>query len=107
MTRIVRMLTVFFLLNLAATAQTSSFRSGFAVLELFTSESDANSPAGDAIFQEVIREARKAKQPVIGLAFHVDYWNGLGWPDRFANRANTDRQHRYAAACGPGRGHRR
>ena len=97
MTRIVRMLTVF-LLNLAATAQTSSFRSGFAVLELFTSESDANSPAGDAIFQEVIREARKAKQPVIGLAFHVDYWNKGSWKDPFSRNAFTFRQENYSRA---------
>ncbi|HRS38318.1 MAG TPA: DUF1223 domain-containing protein [Bacteroidia bacterium] len=98
MTRIVRMLTVFFLLNLAATAQTSSFRSGFAVLELFTSESDANSPAGDAVFQEVIREARKAKQPVIGLAFHVDYWNKGSWKDPFSRNAFTFRQENYSRA---------
>jgi hypothetical protein len=32
--------------------------------------------------------------------FHVDYWDGLGWPDRFAKPAYTQRQRNYAASLG-------
>ena len=34
----------------------------------------------------------------IPVAFHVDYWDNLGWPDRFAAKAWTERQRTYAAA---------
>ena len=34
---------------------------------------------------------------VVPVAFHVDYWDGLGWPDRFARPEFTQRQHHYAA----------
>jgi hypothetical protein len=90
------MLALCCVLSLSASAQTSSFRAGFAVLELFSSESDANSPAGDAVFQEVLREARKSGQRVIGLAFHVDYWNKGNWKDPFSRNAFTFRQENYS-----------
>ena len=32
------------------------------------------------------------------VAFHVDYWDNLGWPDRFAKKAWTERQQIYAAS---------
>ncbi|MBW8760959.1 MAG: DUF1223 domain-containing protein [Burkholderiales bacterium] len=34
----------------------------------------------------------KGQPGVIAAAFHVDYWNGLGWPDRFSSPAYTERQ---------------
>ena len=37
---------------------------------------------------------------LVGLAFHVDYWDGLGWRDRFSTAAHTDRQKRYQKALG-------
>jgi hypothetical protein len=33
----------------------------------------------------------------VPVVFHVDYWDNLGWPDRFASPRYTDRQHRYAS----------
>ena len=39
---------------------------------------------------------------VIPLAFHVDYWDRLGWKDRFASAAYSDRQYRAARATGVG-----
>ncbi|HEY0790534.1 MAG TPA: DUF1223 domain-containing protein, partial [Chthoniobacterales bacterium] len=39
---------------------------------------------------------------VVPISFHVDYWDGLGWPDRFARREFSDRQHAYAAVWGSG-----
>jgi hypothetical protein len=44
-----------------------------------------------------------ARQPnVLALAWHVDYWNHLGWRDRFATRTATERQQAYAANLGGG-----
>jgi hypothetical protein len=69
---------------------------GVAVVELFTSEGCSSCPSAEAALVDVLK-ASKGK-PVYALAFHVDYWDGLGWPDRFATKAYTDRQSRYAAA---------
>lgn len=93
-----RIFTVFFLLQISAAAQSASFRSGYAVLELFTSESDANSPAGDQVFRETLKEAKRNGQQVIGLAFHVDYWNKGSWKDPFSRNAFTFRQENYSRA---------
>ncbi len=66
-----------------------------AVLELFTSEGCSSCPPAEAFLGEL------AKRPdVLALAFHVDYWDGLGWRDRFALAASTERQRLYAKNLG-------
>ncbi len=61
------------------------------VLELFTSQGCSSCPPADALLGEL------TKRPgVIGLAWHVDYWNGLGWRDPFAKPEWTQRQQSYA-----------
>ena len=40
---------------------------------------------------------------VIPLSLHVDYWDYIGWPDTFANPANSDRQRAYAQSWGSSR----
>jgi hypothetical protein len=76
-------------LPLSATRARAS--SGPVVLELFTSQGCLSCPPADALLGELVREPG-----VIGLAWHVDYWNSLGWHDRFARREWTDRQKSYA-----------
>jgi hypothetical protein len=71
--------------------------SGVAVVELFTSEGCSSCPPADAVLADL---ARDAGRPVFALAFHVDYWDELGWRDRFASPENTARQRRYARALG-------
>jgi hypothetical protein len=63
------------------------------VVELFTSQGCSSCPPADAL----IRELRK--QPnVIPIAYHVDYWNYLGWRDPFSAREWTQRQMAYTRA---------
>jgi hypothetical protein len=66
---------------------------GFAVVELFTSEGCSSCPAADAILEKIVKEY---KSNVYMLGFHMDYWNRLGWKDAFSNEDYTKRQRQYA-----------
>ena len=72
----------------------------FALVELFTSEGCSSCPPADAVLRDlaVAKGARSASRDVYALSFHVDYWNELGWPDRFSQGAFTARQRAYANA---------
>jgi hypothetical protein len=70
----------------------------FAVVELFTSEGCSSCPAADDLFGEIVQDAQKRQQRVFGLAFHVDYWNKLGWRDPFSDADFSRRQRDYAGA---------
>lgn len=81
-------------LGLAAATQARAAETP-VVLELFTSQGCSSCPPADALLGTLVRQPN-----VIGLAFHVDYWNRLGWPDPFASRQWTDRQRAYARQLG-------
>jgi hypothetical protein len=65
------------------------------VIELFTSQGCSSCPPADRLLGELARDPA-----VVGLAWHVDYWNGLGWPDPFATPLASERQHAYAMRLG-------
>jgi hypothetical protein len=66
-----------------------------AVLELFTSQGCSSCPPADALLTEL-----GEREDVIALAYHVDYWDYIGWRDTFGNPAFSDYQREYAAARG-------
>jgi len=65
------------------------------VVELFTSQGCSSCPPADALLHELA-----AREDVIALALHVDYWDYIGWKDVFANPAHSDRQRQYAVVAG-------
>ena len=67
---------------------------GFAVIELFTSEGCSSCPPADELVEKIQQESNN--QPVYILAFHVDYWNRLGWKDVFSSATYSKRQNQYA-----------
>jgi hypothetical protein len=62
-----------------------------AVVELFTSQGCSSCPPAEAYLGQLSR-----RPDVIALAFHVTYWDDLGWRDRFALTEAVDRQNVYA-----------
>jgi hypothetical protein len=64
-------------------------------IELFTSQGCSSCPPADAYLGVL------AKRPdIVALSFHVDYWDYIGWKDRFADPLFTARQRAYAEAQG-------
>jgi hypothetical protein len=61
------------------------------VVELFTSQGCSNCPKADRAI-----EALALRDDVVTVAYHVDYWNYLGWADTLSARENTERQYGYA-----------
>jgi hypothetical protein len=76
----------------AAHAQTQSRP---AVVELFTSQGCSSCPPAEAYMGELAQH-----KDVLALAFHVDYWDDLGWKDPFSLGISTDRQRAYSTTVG-------
>ncbi|MEO6845713.1 MAG: DUF1223 domain-containing protein [Chthoniobacterales bacterium] len=70
-----------------------------SLLELFTSEGCSSCPPAEEWFSSLRRSPELWKE-VVPVAFHVDYWDKLGWSDPFASAQATRRQHDYAASWG-------
>jgi hypothetical protein len=68
---------------------------GPVVLELFTSQGCSSCPPADRWLASLEPGEVVAGRPVIPLAFHVDYWNDLGWQDPFSSEAWSERQAGY------------
>src|SRR6056297_267391 len=65
------------------------------VVELFTSQGCPSCPPADGFFEQLA-----ARDDVLALSLHVDYWDYIGWEDTFGSPAHTARQRGYAAASG-------
>jgi hypothetical protein len=68
------------------------------VVELFTSQGCSSCPPANAYLNELVRD----RSDVLALAFHVTYWDRLGWKDPFSMEAATERQARYGHKFGDG-----
>jgi len=85
-------------LGLGAPALACEAESGAAVpvvVELYTSEGCNSCPPADRWLSTL-----KDKPDVLAAAFHVDYWDGLGWKDRFASPRYSERQTQLQASSG-------
>ncbi len=65
------------------------------VLELFTSQGCSSCPPADLVLAEMAQTGK-----TLALAWHVDYWDYIGWKDTFARPDNTKRQRAYAVSMG-------
>lgn len=87
-----------FTLKLSACAKppgiADSTGQGFAVLELFTSEGCSSCPQAEQLLETLQHES--TGKPVYILAYHVDYWDRLGWKDPFSSAAFSLRQYDYS-----------
>ena len=80
-------------------AEAASGSQRIALLELYTSEGCNSCPPVDRWVSNLPRP-QLVPQKVVVLAFHVDYWNYLGWTDRFAQRRFSERQQTLVRASG-------
>ena len=72
-----------------------------SVLELYTSEGCNSCPPADRWFSALAQQGVTSQNAVL-LAFHVDYWNQLGWPDRFSESRYSQRQREVASRASKG-----
>ncbi len=84
-------------LSHSASADTTRARPR-AVVELFTSQGCASCPPADALLTMLAE-----KGDVVALAYHVDYWDYVGWQDTFGDPLYSDRQRAYAKSWGSSR----
>lgn len=71
---------------------------GPVMVELFSSLGCASSPEAELLLSRVGRGDFNLEMPVILLAYHVDYWNHMGWKDPFGSSLWTVRQKAYIEA---------
>lgn len=72
-----------------------------ALIELYSSEGCSSCPPAER-WLGTLRDDPGLWKNFVPVAFHVDYWNRLGWPDRFSSREFTQRQSALAEAWGTG-----
>ena len=83
----------------AETLTFQSTESATTLIELFTSEGCSSCPPADKWLSK-FKNNPDLWSHVVPVAFHVDYWNNLGWRDRFSRPEFTERQRGYGAAWG-------
>src|SRR5947207_2933082 len=83
--------------TIPATTTFTSGETAATLVELFTSEGCSSCPPADAWMSRLKRNPDLWKA-IVPAVFHVDYWDRLGWPDRFARPEFTRRQRLYASS---------
>jgi hypothetical protein len=77
--------------------EATSVPTGFALVELYTSEGCSSCPPADEV---LIKIKKEYPSKVYLLGFHVDYWNSQGWKDMYSDAAYSKRQQEYATVFG-------
>jgi hypothetical protein len=89
-------LPTFFCLSTVADPVTfQSSKTQTSLLEIFTSEGCSSCPPAEKWFSS-LKTSSGLWKDFVPVAFHVDYWDYLGWRDPWSSKASTDRQHAYA-----------
>jgi len=70
-----------------------------ALLELFSSEGCSSCPPAESWLSQ-LKQKPELWSDFVPVAFHVDYWDYLGWRDKWASQQFSDRQRDYAQAWG-------
>jgi hypothetical protein len=89
-------LSLFTSAGLAGSLSVTSPQYQVGLLELFTSEGCSSCPPADR-WVSSLKDEPGLWRDFIPVAFHVDYWDYIGWPDRFASPEYTARQREHAA----------
>lgn len=88
-------ITLCFLLTSNLFAQTfATDSSAPTIIELYTSEGCSSCPPADSFLSQLAIK-HDPFESVIPLAYHVDYWNYIGWEDRFSRAEYSNRQRRH------------
>ena len=82
----------------AATCSRQSPAHTVALLELYTSEGCSSCPPADRWLRELPQKF--GAEQLVALALHVDYWDYIGWKDRFAQARFTERQRQLSRLAG-------
>src|ERR1700737_4679799 len=93
---------IFIAVTLVSAHAETVFRTGpekVSLLELYTSEGCSSCPPAESWLGQLTTDGRLWKE-IVPVAFHVDYWDNLGWKDRFAKPEYTSRQRSYSAVWG-------
>ena len=83
-----------FIAGAASAADFTSRVEQVPVVELFTSQGCSSCPPADARLGK-LKDHPGLWKEFVPLAFHVDYWDYIGWKDRFAETRNGSRQRAY------------
>jgi hypothetical protein len=87
--------------TIPATTTFASSEEATTLIELFTSEGCSSCPPVDA-WMSRLKTNPDLWKAIVPAVFHVDYWDGLGWPDRFVRPEFTQRQRHYASSWNTG-----
>jgi hypothetical protein len=91
-------LIAFAIVTLILAAQARVAAQNPVVVELFTSEGCSSCPPADALLVQLSQQQAKDGTQLILMGEHVDYWNYIGWTDRFSAKQFSQRQSEYASA---------